>query len=39
MHLLFEKAMLWELIPIERNPMQLVVLKGSAREQSGRSSA
>ena len=31
MHLLFEKAMLWELVPVERNPMQLVVLKGISK--------
>jgi integrase len=28
---LFEKAMLWELIPFERNPMSLVELKGVSR--------
>lgn len=27
MHRLFEKAMLWELVPIERNPMELVHVK------------
>jgi len=28
MHRLFEKAMLWELVPIDRNPMDLVEVKG-----------
>src|SRR5437868_14808671 len=28
---LFEKAMLWELIPLERNPMGLVELKGVSK--------
>ena len=28
MHQLFEKAMLWELIPVGRNPMELVHVKG-----------
>lgn len=31
MHQLFEKAMLWELIPIDRNPMQLVRVKGISK--------
>lgn len=31
MHRLFEKAMLWELLPVGRNPMQLVHLKGISR--------
>jgi integrase len=31
MHQLFEKAMLWELVPIDRNPMQLVHLKGISK--------
>jgi integrase len=31
MHLLFEKAMLWELIDIQRNPVQLVKLRGTSR--------
>jgi integrase len=31
MHLLFEKAMLWELLPVERNPMQLVRVKGISK--------
>ena len=30
-HLLFEKAMLWELIDIQRNPIELVKLKGTSR--------
>ena len=34
---LFDKAMLWELIPIDRNPMQLVEVKGiSKRSQRPR---
>lgn len=31
MHQLFEKAMLWELIPVGRNPMQLVHVKGISK--------
>jgi integrase len=31
MYRLFEKAMLWELIPLERNPMALVELKGVSK--------
>ena len=31
MHRLFEKAMLWEPLPIDRNPMQLVELKGISK--------
>jgi integrase len=31
MYRLFEKAMLWELTPIERNPMSLVELKGVSK--------
>jgi integrase len=31
LHRLFEKAMLWELLPIERNPMELVQLKGISK--------
>jgi integrase len=31
MHRLFEKAMLWELVPIERNPMELVHVKGISK--------
>lgn len=30
-HLLFEKAMLWSLIDIQRNPIELVKLKGTSR--------
>ena len=31
MHRLFEKAMLWELLPIDRNPMELVTIKGVSK--------
>ena len=31
MYRLFEKAMLWELVPLERNPMRLVELKGVSK--------
>ncbi len=31
MHLLFEKAMLWELIELQRNPIELVQLRGTSR--------
>jgi integrase len=31
MYRLFEKAMLWELVPFERNPIGLVELKGVSR--------
>lgn len=31
MHRLFEKAMLWELAPLQRNPMQLVHVKGISK--------
>jgi integrase len=31
MHRLFEKAMLWELAPIERNPMELVEVRGISK--------
>lgn len=31
LHQLFEKAMLWELAPINRNPMQLVRLRGISK--------
>jgi integrase len=31
MYRLFEKAMLWELVPLERNPMGLVELKGVSK--------
>jgi integrase len=33
MHRLFEKAMLWELLPTERNPMDLVKVKGISRRK------
>jgi integrase len=33
MHLLFEKAMLWELIELQRNPIELVKLRGTSRRQ------
>jgi integrase len=32
-HLLFEKAMLWELFDLQRNPVQLVKLKGTSRRK------
>ena len=31
MHRLFEKAMLWELVPVGRNPMELVHVKGISK--------
>jgi integrase len=31
MHLLFERAMLWELIDVQRNPIGLVKLRGTSR--------
>ena len=31
MHRLFERAMLWEIIPVQRNPMTLVEVKGASR--------
>jgi len=31
MHLLFERAMLWELMDVQRNPMELVKLKGTSK--------
>lgn len=31
MHLLFERAMLWELIEAQRNPVELVKLRGTSR--------
>jgi integrase len=31
MHLLFERAMLWELIDLQRNPVELVKLRGTSR--------
>ena len=36
MYRLFEKAMLWELTPIERNPMGLVELKGVSKRLRAR---
>jgi integrase len=33
LHLLFEKAMLWGLIELQRNPIELVKVKGSSRRQ------
>ncbi len=33
MHLLFERAMLWELIELQRNPIELVKVKGVSRRQ------
>jgi integrase len=33
MHRLFEKAMFWELIPIDRNPMALVEIQGASRRR------
>jgi integrase len=33
LHLLFERAMLWELIELQRNPIELVKMKGSSRRQ------
>jgi integrase len=33
MHLLFEKAMLWELIELQRNPIELVKLRGTSRRK------
>jgi integrase len=33
MHLMFEWAMRWELLPMERNPMSLVKVKGSSKRQ------
>jgi integrase len=31
LHRLFEKAMLWELIAVQRNPMELVKIRGSSK--------
>ena len=31
MHRLFERAMLWEIVPVQRNPMELVEIKGASR--------
>ncbi len=33
MHLLFERAMLWGLIELQRNPIELVKVKGSSKRQ------
>ena len=33
MHRLFEKAMLWELIPLERNPLSLVEVRGISKRR------
>lgn len=33
LHLLFEKAMLWELIELQRNPIELVKLRGTSKRQ------
>ena len=33
MHLLFERAMLWGLIDLQRNPLELVKVKGASRRQ------
>ena len=33
MHLLFERAMLWGLIEIQRNPIELVKIKGTSKRQ------
>jgi len=33
MHLLFERAMLWELIDVQRNPIELVKMRGTSRRQ------
>ena len=33
LHLLFEKAMLWGLIEVQRNPIELAKVKGSSRRQ------
>jgi integrase len=31
MYRLFERAMLWEMVPLQRNPMELVEVKGICR--------
>jgi hypothetical protein len=31
MHLLFEQAMLWGLIELQRNPIELVKIKGTSK--------
>lgn len=33
MHRLFERAMLWELMPIQRNPLQLVEVRGISKRR------
>jgi integrase len=33
MHMLFEKAMLWDLVEVQRNPMELVKVKGVTRRK------
>jgi integrase len=33
LHLLFEKAILWSLIELQRNPIELVKVKGSSKRQ------
>jgi len=33
MHRLYEKAMLWEMVDLQRNPMQLVEIKGMSKRQ------
>jgi len=33
LHLLFERAMLWGLIDVQRNPLELVKIKGGSRRQ------
>ena len=33
MHLLFEKAMLWELMDLQRNPVDVVKLRGTSKRQ------
>lgn len=33
MHRLYEKAMLWEMVDLQRNPMQLVEIKGISKRQ------
>ena len=33
LHLLFERAMLWGLMDVQRNPLELVKVKGSSRRQ------
>lgn len=33
MHLLFERAMLWDLVEVSRNPLELVKVKGGSKRQ------